>query len=57
VKEVPPSRSEPAHISFDGVDILLSPSWVGIVEAQMAAAAESCATPKLRQIAWHGDME
>jgi hypothetical protein len=43
------------HVGLDGIDIfLLFLGRVGVVEAQMAAPANSCAMPKLRAIdlAW-----
>jgi hypothetical protein len=41
VEVLPPIEAEPAHVALDGVDVLLLLlGWVGVVEAQIAAAAE-----------------
>ena len=55
VEVLPPVEAEPAHVALDGVDILLLfLGRIGVVEAQVAAPAESAAMPKFRQIdlAW-----
>ena len=48
-----PVEAQPAHVALDGIDVLLLLlGRVRVVEAQVAAPADSFGTPKLRQIAF-----
>ena len=47
IEVLPPVEAQPAHVALDGVDVLLLLlGRVGVVEAQIAAAAELLAPPR-----------